>query len=61
MKTIKRIGRMLLVIIVIVSIWLAVSFIDIATKNHVSDKNYKEYSKWNLIVILNDYAISQRS
>lgn len=61
MKTIKRIGYMLLVIIVIVSIWLAVSFIDIATKNHVSDKNYKEYSKWNLIVILNDYAISQRS
>lgn len=61
MKTIKRIGCMLLAIIVVVSIWLAVSFIDIATKNHVSDKNYKEYSKWNLIVILNDYAISQRS
>lgn len=61
MKTIKRIGCIFLAIIVIISIWLAISFVDIATKNHVSDKNYKEYNKWNLIVILNDYAISQRS
>lgn len=61
MKTIKIIGYTLLIINAIILIWLAVSFIDIATKNHLSDKNYKEYNKWNLIVILNDYAISQRS
>ena len=61
MKMLKRIGRVLLTISVIVSFWVILSFIDIASKNHISDKNYKNYSSWNIIIILNDYAISKRS
>lgn len=61
MKVLKKIGYVLLTLIVILIIWLAISFIDIATKNHISDDDYKNYGKWNIIIILNDYAITQRS
>lgn len=61
MKTIKAIGYTILVLGAVLAIWFAASFVDIATKNHLSDSHYMEYSKWNIIIILNDYAIAQRS
>lgn len=59
MKKLKRIGYLLLVLIGVVSFWVAASFIDIATKNHPSDKNYKGYHRWNIIIILNDFSIEK--
>lgn len=59
MRKLKGIGYLLLVLIGVVSFWVAASFIDIATKNHPSDKNYKEYHRWNIIIILNDFSIEK--
>ena len=56
MNGIKKIGYFLLTIAIMFIMWFAISFIDIATKNHISDKNYKQYSDWNIIIILTDYA-----
>jgi len=56
MNGIKKIGYFLLTIAIMFIMWFAISFIDIATKNHVSDRNYKQYSDWNIIIILTDYA-----
>lgn len=56
MNGIKKIGYFLLTITTILTMWLVISFVDIATKNHISDKNYKQYSDWNMIIILTDYA-----
>lgn len=61
MKTLRRIGYALLVLTAIINVWFAASVVDIATKNHPSDAHYMEYGKWNIIIILNDYAIAQRS
>lgn len=56
MKTLKVIGRYILGFVLTVStlftLWFAFSFIDIATKNHISDTNYKDYSDLNLIIII---------
>ena len=56
MNGIKKIGYFLLIITAMFAMWLVISFVDIATKNHISDKNYKQYSDWNIIIILTDYA-----
>jgi purine-cytosine permease-like protein len=56
MNGIKKIGYFLLIITTMFAMWLVISFVDIATKNHISDKNYKQYSDWNMIIILTDYA-----
>jgi len=56
MNGIKKIGYFLLTIATMFIMWFAISFVDIATKNHISDRNYKQYSDWNLIIILTDYA-----
>lgn len=56
MNGIKKIGYFLLIITTMFAMWLVISFVDIATKNHISDKNYKQYSDWNIIIILTDYA-----
>ncbi len=60
MKTLKIIGYFLLTLGAIFVLWFAVSFVDIATKNHISDKNYKGYHDWNLIIIVNDYCLERR-
>lgn len=56
MNGVKKIGYFLLIITAMFAMWLVISFVDIATKNHISDKNYKQYSDWNMIIILTDYA-----
>lgn len=56
MNGIKKIGYFLLIITAMFAMWFVISFVDIATKNHISDKNYKQYSDWNIIIILTDYA-----
>ncbi len=60
MYKLKRIGYLAIIIIALISLWFIASFIDIATKNHISDKEYKQYSDWNLIIIANNYCIERR-
>lgn len=51
MRLLKSIGVFLLILITFFTIWFILSFIDIATKNHISDTNYKGYHDLNLIII----------
>lgn len=60
MNKFKKIGYLAIFIVILLSFWLVASFIDIATKNHVSDENYTQYAKWNLIIIANNYCIERR-
>ena len=61
MKILKTLGYSLLILVGIIMVWFAVSFIDIATKNHPSDSHYLDYAEWNIICIINDYMIMNRS
>jgi hypothetical protein len=59
MRLLKSIGVFLLILITFFTIWFVLSFIDIASKNHISDSNYKGYHRWNLIIITNDYCLER--
>lgn len=56
MKIFKAIEITITIIGIVLLIWIAASFIDIATKNHSSDKNYKNYSDWNVIILFENAA-----
>ena len=50
----KIISKVLSILMVAVTIWLAWSFIDINTHNNPADSDYKDYSNGNAIIMVSE-------